>query len=340
MKIKTVLFSSEGNDKNLNRVFAPGVIERVSQFTDLYPTPIGQQNIEACREVLSEVVFAFSTWGMPSFTGEEIDRYMPKLQAVFYAAGTVQSFARPFLERGIRVFSAWKANGISVIQWTVSEILLAAKGFFHSIDLTRVDYRKAGKIAGTMPGNYGITVGVLGAGAIGSGVIHSLKAMLYDSNEVLIKVYDPYLSEDKAKSMGVSLTSLEGVISCDIVTNHLANKEELRGLLCYDVLRNLPANGVFINTGRGAQVVEADLIRIMQEEPMRVAILDVTDPEPPVQDGPLLQQPNIFITPHMAGSSGRECQRLAHFMIDAAEKVHAQIPCDCEVTLSMLATMA
>ena len=71
----------------------------------------------------------FSTWGMPALAEEEIARFFPKLKAVFYAAGTVQGFARPFLNRGIRIFSAWGASAVPVAEFTVSQILLANKGF-------------------------------------------------------------------------------------------------------------------------------------------------------------------------------------------------------------------
>ncbi len=67
---------------------------------------------------------------MPALAEEEIARFFPKLKAVFYAAGTVQGFARPFLNRGIRIFSAWGANAVPVAEFTVSQILLANKGFF------------------------------------------------------------------------------------------------------------------------------------------------------------------------------------------------------------------
>ena len=46
----------------------------------------------------------FSSWGMPTLTAEEIAAHLPRVRAVFYAAGSVQAFARPFLEHGIRVY--------------------------------------------------------------------------------------------------------------------------------------------------------------------------------------------------------------------------------------------
>ena len=61
------------------------------------------------REEFKDTEYVFSTWGMPVFTEEEIKEYLPSLKAVFYGAGSVQSFARPFLNLGIKIFSAWAA---------------------------------------------------------------------------------------------------------------------------------------------------------------------------------------------------------------------------------------
>ena len=62
---------------------------------------------------------------MPEFTEDEIKTYLPNLKAIFYGAGSVQSFARPFLNCGVRVFSAWAANAIPVAEFTVAQIILA-----------------------------------------------------------------------------------------------------------------------------------------------------------------------------------------------------------------------
>ncbi|MBQ4047501.1 MAG: hypothetical protein IJC93_03935 [Clostridia bacterium] len=55
----------------------------------------------------AETEYVFSTWGMPQLNEAEIRHLLPRLKAVFYAAGSVQAFARPFLASGVKVFSAW-----------------------------------------------------------------------------------------------------------------------------------------------------------------------------------------------------------------------------------------
>lgn len=337
---KAVILSSMGNDYNLNRVWTPRAMARLQGIADVYPHPICPDNMAEHAAALAEAEVAFSTWGMPVFTVEQIRTYMPNLKGIFYAAGSVQAFARPFLECGVRVFSAWLANGIPVVQWTVSEILLATKGFFQSLPISKQNYRQAGHIAGQLPGNYLARIAILGAGVIGSGVIRSLKAMMHSEDEMEIVVFDPFLSDERAADLGVRKVDLEEAFTCDVVSNHLANKEEIRGILHYDLFARMPKLGVFINTGRGAQVVEDDLARALTEEPTRAAVLDVTDPEPPSPDTALMQLPNVFLTPHMAGSSGKECERQAHFMMDAYLKMDGDAAIDCEVSMAMLATMA
>ena len=62
----------------------------------------------------------------------------------------------------------------------------------------------------------------------------------------------------------------------------------------------------FINTGRGNQIVEDDLVKAMKEDKTRTALLDVTLKEPPIPFSPILRTKNIFLTPHIAGSQGNE----------------------------------
>lgn len=79
------------------------------------------------------MAYLFSTWGMPALGKEQIRAYFPSLKAVFYAAGSVQGFAREYLEAGVQVFSAWAANAVPVAEFTVAQILLAGKGYFQGL---------------------------------------------------------------------------------------------------------------------------------------------------------------------------------------------------------------
>jgi len=186
------------------------------------------------------------------------------------------------------------------------------------------------------PGNYDVKVGIIGAGMIGKLVIKMLKSY---NMEVL--VFDPFLSNDTANELGVQKVSLERIFSeCNVISNHLANNAQTKGMLNGDLFNKMLPYSTFINTGRGTQVVEKDLIEILTNRPDVTALLDVTDPEPPVENSPLYTLENCVLTPHIAGSWGNEVHRMAEYMLTEFKKhINGEIT-NYEVTLEMLKTMA
>ncbi len=286
---------------------------------------------------LSDVEIAFSTWGMPIVTEEEIRAHFPNLNCLFYAAGSVQGFARPFLSCGVKVFSAWAANAVPVAEMTVAQIVLANKGYFLTSRLYREHGNKMAMDAfKKCRGNYGETVGIIGAGMIGKLVIEMLKA--YNLN---VLVFDPFLSDEKADELGIKKCSLDELFeSSFVVSNHLANNSQTQGILNYALFSKMRENAVFINTGRGAQVIEDDLVRVLRERPDLTALLDVTHPEPPAKDHPFYTLENCLLTPHIAGSAGDEVARMGSYMVRECESYLAGENCAYEVTAKMLETMA
>lgn len=284
-----------------------------------------------------EVEMIFSTWGMPTLTEEEIATTLPNLRALFYAAGSVQAFARPFLARGIRVFSAAAANAVPVAELTVAEIILANKGFYRTSRLYREQgFGVAYPAFGRLPGNYGETVGIIGAGMIGKLVIRMLRAY-----HLRVIVFDPFLSDEAAGELGVEKCSLHEVFRrALVVSNHLANNEHTVGMLDGECFRLMRENAVFLNTGRGAQVVEDDLVQILREREDLTAVLDVTYPEPPVEGHPFYTLANCILTPHIAGSAGDEVARMGLYMTEDCRAFTAGEPVLYEVTAAMLETMA
>ena len=285
----------------------------------------------------ADTEYLFSTWGMPAFSEEEIATCFPHLKAVFYGAGSVQGFARPFLNRGVRVFSAWAANAVPVAEYAVAQILLANKGYFAASRLC-VDggYGAARKAFESFPGNYGCRVGLLGAGMIGSLVAELLRDRVLE-----VLVFDPFLSDERAAALGVRKAGLEEVFAtCQTISNHLANNPQTVGMLNGALFETMKDNVTFINTGRGAQVVEEDLCDALDKRPFATAVLDVTWPEPTVAGHRFYSMPNVVLTPHIAGSAGDEVHRMAAYMIEEYRAVAAGEPVRYEVNLEMLRTMA
>lgn len=330
-KMKSIFLCNKKN--SVEKVYADSfdklqdVERKVYTSSDVIDTP----------EKFADVEYVFSTWGMPSMSEEEIKTCFPSLKCVFYAAGSVQAFARPFLACGVKVFSAWAANAIPVVEYTLAQIILANKGFFaHSREMKRGN-REAGKTyKASYPGNYGENVGIIGVGMIGSQVAERLKA--YKLN---VLAFDPFLSDERAESLGIKKVSLEELFSsCRVISNHMANNEQTKGMLNYNYFSRMIPYSTFINTGRGAQVVENDLVRVLEERSDVTAILDVTYPEPPADGHAFYLLPNCFLTPHIAGSLMNETHRMAEYIIEEYERYISGTPCKYEVSEKMLETMA
>ncbi|MDF2658720.1 MAG: D-isomer specific 2-hydroxyacid dehydrogenase NAD-binding protein [Paenibacillus sp.] len=335
MSNRAVFLGSDDNGKR-TQVYDSGFYEQMDGILEFMAEPVNHKNIESFESELRDVEIAFSTWGVPRFTEEEIKRYLPKLRVLFYGAGSVQTFARPFMACGVTVVSAWAANAVPVAEYTAAQIVLANKGFFRSAAMCKSDHLESRMLADQYPGNYGAKVGILGAGMIGSMVIERLQAY-----RISVEVFDPYLSEERAAKLGVVKSELVDLFAnCHTISNHLANLPATVGILNKEHFDRMMPYATFINTGRGAQVVEPDLIRALREVPTRTALLDVTYPEPVRRDSELLQLDNVILTPHIAGSMSREVARMGLYMADECKRYLNGEALKFNVTYDMLETMA
>lgn len=326
-----------GDPNLISRVYSEQTLKHLTTEAALEPQVVTHTMLKEGSVETADVECLFSTWAIPSLSEDELARYFPNLRALFYAAGSVKGFAAPFLARGVKISSAYAANAIPVAEYTVSQILLATKGFFRSSALySRGEIAEARRVAAVYPGNFSIRVGLIGAGMVGRAVCRLLKPYSID-----LLVYDPYLSDDAARTLGVQKATLEEIFStCTVVSNHVPNIPSTRGMFDYRLFSLMQANATFINTGRGAQVVEDDLCRILSERSDLVALLDVTDPEPPHADSPFFTLPNAILTPHIAGSSGRETFRMGEYALEEYRRFAAGLPLEYEITAEMLPTLA
>ena len=324
-----------GDAGRIAEVYSGGRRERLGSEFDLYPEVLTADSLGEARDEIGEIEFLFSTWGMPVLDRKQI-AMLPALKAVFYGAGTVQRFARPLLNAGVRVFSSWAANAVPVAEYTVAQILLCNKGFFPASRAansltTRREHNKK-----DFPGNFDNTVALLGAGMIGRGVIERLAP--YALN---VLVFDPFLSDDEADALGVEKVTLEDAFRRGfVVSNHLANLPETEEMLRGEHFESMQTHASFINTGRGATVDEPAMIEVLRKRPDLTAVLDVTYPEPPVEGSGLYDLENVVLTPHIAGSLSLEVRRMADYMIEEALAFRDGRELKYEVTLEMLDTMA
>jgi phosphoglycerate dehydrogenase-like enzyme len=281
--------------------------------------------------------YIFSTWYMPEFSEDEVRFFFPKLKAIFYSAGTVKYFAEPFMKAGVKIFSANDANAIPVAEFVTSQIILANKGYFqaqktYKYPFWRISFEKARNYSLQKNGNYNTKIGIIGCGAIGSRVVKLLKQYNLD-----VSVYDPFLSDERIVELGVTRGDLKEIFSkSDVISIHLPNIPETKGIINWELLSIMKDTATFINTGRGEQVIERDLARVMRIKPNACALLDVTTYEPIFPWSELLRLSNVFISPHISGSLSFEYDRLVEHVLSAFYRVNGGDASMCGISIDQL----
>jgi len=260
---------------------------------------------------LEEVDVVFTGWGGPRFD-EELLRRLPRLRAVFHGGGTVRPHVTDaFWDRGILLTTAAEANAAPVAEFTTAAIWLSLKRAWQLNRQVRHE-RTFSSPHPSVPGARGSTVGLVSLGQIGRLVRDRLRA-----SEVRVIAYDPYVSKARFRELDIEPVSLPELMTrSDVVSLHTPLTSETEGMITTALLHRFKPGATFINTARGALVRESDVIAFLLARPDVQAIFDVTWPMPPAAESQLYDLPNVFLTPHIAGSLGPECRRLGWAMVE------------------------
>jgi phosphoglycerate dehydrogenase-like enzyme len=306
----------------------------IAALLDIYAPVQTKKMLAADSSILGQAEVIMSGWGMARMD-EAFLRAAPRLKAVFFASGSVKSFVTDASwGRGVIVSSAWAANAVPVAEYTLSQILFGLKQCWHYSRAYRQGRRHPG-VSGVL-GAYGGVVGLISLGMIGRLVCEHLKRF-----DVKVIAYDPFISSERAKELGVELCGLDELFRrADVVSHHTPDLPETRGMITGEHLRSMKQKATFINTARGAVVRQDEMLAALAERKDLTAVLDVTTPEVPQADSPLWTLENVILTPHIAGSQGQECRRMARYMVEELRRYLAGRPLAWAVTKEMAARMA
>jgi len=150
---------------------------------------------------------------------------------------------------------------------------------------------------------FGKTLGVLGMGRIGGEV--AKRAVAFGMR---VLAYDPFLTEARAKSLGVELVDLDDLYrDSDFITVHMPVTEQTRGMLNTAAFAKMKPKVCIVNCARGEIIVENDLLAALDSGKVAAAGLDVFSAEPLPEAHPFRTHPGITLTPHL-GASTSEAQ--------------------------------
>lgn len=240
-----------------------------------------------------EICIVMAWGGAPKFTKEVLNQ-AKDLKLIVTPGGSVASFiTENVYERGIQVSSANRLMARYVAEGTLAYMQTAMRDIVH-----RHTELKQG-IWNTDPCRslIGARIGLIGLGTVGRFLLDLLQPF-----DVIVKLYDPYLSPEVLQPYAnVSLCSLEeALIDQDIVSIHASKTEETYHLLNKDRLALLKDGTLLVNTARGALIDEKALIAELKTGRIR-AVLDVFEEEPLPLSSELRRLENVILMPHVAG---------------------------------------
>ncbi|MBH09281.1 MAG: phosphoglycerate dehydrogenase [Candidatus Marinimicrobia bacterium] len=198
---------------------------------------------------------------------------------------------------GVVVMNTPDVNTISAAEHTIALILAISRNIhIGHIGLEKGHWERH-KLVGTELKNK--TLGIVGLGKIGQQV---MERCLSFGMEII--GYDPYLdqgqfNEDEVKI--VDLDKLTGI--ADYITIHVPATNTTKDLFNYDRLSKMKRNSRIINVSRGGIVNEKDLAKILIENKISGAAIDVFESEPIDNTHPLVGLPNVLLTPHLGAST-------------------------------------
>jgi len=281
-------------------------------FDDIVLNPFGRTLTE--QEVLerwdgADAIVA----GTEKYTREMLEKAPSTLKVISrHGVGVENIDLEAARERGITICNTPGANADAVAEAAMGLIL----GVLRKIPLcdryvrTNNWKRPEGQLI------KGHTVGIIGMGNIGKGVIR--RCQPFGAN---FMAFDPYFDEKFAAEYNVERASIEHILgSADIISLHLPCTPETFHMINENSLAKVKPGAILINTARGELVDEDALYQALKNGPLAGAGLDVYSSEP-IYDSPLFELDNIVVTPHMAGNTSDTTMKMGMWALDNAVKI-------------------
>ena len=203
-------------------------------------------------------------------------------------------------KQGIIVMNTPEGNTVSTSEQTMSLLLALARNIPQACASVQKGEWKRTRFIGTELN--GKVLGVIGFGRIGREV--AVRAAAFGMR---VLVYDPYISKENIRQLGVEFTDLKALFKkSDFITLHVPLTETTRNMINAKTIQMMKQGVSVINCARGGLVSEKALYRAIKSGKVRGAALDVFEKEPPKKN-PLLSLEQVIATPHL-GAATQEAQ--------------------------------
>jgi len=216
--------------------------------------------------------------------------------------------------RGIVVANAPESNVVSAAEHTIGLLVALARNIPQAHAALKEGRWERSRWGGVELAEK--TLGVLGFGRIGQQVARRALGL-----GMRVVASDPFVAPDRFRELGVETATLDDVLArADFLTLHLPLNADTRGSIDRDAIAKMRDGVRIVNAARGELVDEEALVDAVRSGKVAAAAVDVFAEEP--YSGPLLELPNVVVTPHLAAST-EEAQDRAGMIV--AEQVVAAL---------------
>ena len=200
------------------------------------------------------------------------------------------------------------ANSVATAEHTVAMLLALCRHIPQAYESLKANKWVRKMFVGTQL--YRKTLGLIGLGRVGSRVAQRCRAFGMD-----VIVYDPYIGDDAARELEVTLVDLDELFAqADFISLHAVLTADTQGVINAKNIALMKDGVSIVNCARGGLINEADLAEALRSGKVAGAALDVFSSEPLPADSPLRGLDNLIFTPHLAAST-----------VEAQEDVSTQI---------------
>ena len=200
-------------------------------------------------------------------------------------------------ERGIIVINSPDGNTIAATEHTFAMMAALSRNIPQANKTMHAGGWDRKKFVGVELRNK--TLAVIGLGRIGAGV--AKRAQAFEMNVI---AYDPFVSAERAESLGVKLMELDELFkTADFITVHMPLTKNTENMITLDKMKMMKPTTRLINCARGGIINENDLAVALKEKIIAGAAVDVYTSEPLVEDSPFRELDNIILTPHLGAST-------------------------------------
>ena len=242
-------------------------------------------------------------------SGTQVDRALieaaPSLRVIGRAGAGVDNIDLDAAsERGVLVLNAAGGNTVSAAELAVALLLALSRHLAAAnASLKSGAWNRSAFIGAELRGK---TVGIVGLGLVGAAVARRLQAM-----EMRTIAYDPFVSEERARSVGAELAPFPDLLKqSDVVTLHSSAAPDAPPLLGANEFALMKPGALLVNTARGRLIDESALAQALDAGRLGGAALDVFAREP-AHENPLVRHPRVLATPHLGASTQEAQERVA-----------------------------